>query len=184
MVRKVVEVISVIPRFFNVLLLLISPMALLMLVVGFIMLLDTRATHNRLRDALELEVLTAEAEIASCYPEDGFCFAKYVDVSGADRYDRLDTGYYPGDLRTYITMLEEGDEVVVRYSMDPYETEIVLAEHYEAFVTYKGYYVEMAGMMAVSWFILILHPEILLAALVDDFGTLIDAKWKRVTGLS
>jgi hypothetical protein len=182
--NKAVRVILLILRIFNVFLMIISPMALLMLIVGFLMTLDARSTHRRLQDALDAEVRTVEAEIASCYPEEGFCYAQYVDVSGEDRYDRLDLGYYPDMIRERIGQLERGDVVEVRYSLDRYETEIVIAEYYQEFATCKGYYADMVGIMAVSWFILVLHPEIMLVALVDDVGKVTDPKWKRITGRS
>ncbi len=159
----------------------ISPMALLMLIVGFLMTLDARSAHRRFQEALETEVLTAEAEIASCYHDEGFCYAQYVDVSGEDRYDRLDLGYYPAPIREKLDRLERGDVVEVRYSLDPYETGIVIAENYQDFLTYWGYLADMVGIMAVSWFILVLHPEIMLLALIDDVGKLSDSKWKRMT---
>jgi len=178
---KIINIFTIILKFFNVLLMAISPMALLMLIVGFLMTLDARSAHRRLQEALEKVVLTAEAEIASCYPDEAFCYAQYVDVSGEERYDRLDLGYYPDSIREKLGRLERGEQVEVRYSLDPYETGIVFAEYYQDFVTYWGYYADMVGIMLVSWFILVLHPEVMLITLVEDIGKLSDSKWKRMT---
>jgi len=173
----------VVKRFVNVLLLLISPMALLMLIVAVIMFLDTHGAYRRRVQALEEVPLTAEAAVASCYEDDHYCFAEFTDVRGRERYGKLDWRYYSKEVVAELSTLTRGDVVTVRYASDWYESEVMLAEHYEAFLNYRGYVYEMGGVALVSWAILILHPEVMLFALVDDIGARVDGKWKRMTGL-
>lgn len=177
------KIILTVPRVVNVFLLLISPMALLMLIVAIIMLLDYQGAHHRQRRALEEITLTTTATIASCYEEDRYCYAEFTDVHGRERYGRLDWRYYYPAVAAELATLSRGDTVSVRYANEPYENDIVLAEYYDAFATYRGYLYEMGGIALVSWLILILHPEIMLVALVDDIGAHVDRKWNRILGL-
>lgn len=165
----------------NVLLMLISPLALLMLIVALIMFLDYQGAHQRQIKALEAAPRTTTATISSCYDEDEYCYAEFIDAAGRERYGKLDWRYYAEPVQAELAEMERGDPVVVRYAHDQYENDIVLAQQYDAFVHYKGYMYEMGGIAAVSWAILILHPEVMLYALVDDIGTHFDNKWQRMT---
>jgi hypothetical protein len=77
--------------------------------------------------------------------------------------------------------MDRGDTIYVRFAQRERENEIILAEHYDDFTNYKGHLIETGSIALVSWVILILHPEIMLFSLVDNLGSIFDAKWKRMT---
>jgi len=168
--------------FFSVLLMAISPMALLMMIVAIIMLLDYHGAHERRRRALEEVPLTTTATITNCYENEYFCFVTFTDSQGRERYGKLKWSYYPDEATAELTALTHGDVLQIRYANELYEDTVVLAEHYDAFRNYKGYLYETGGIALVSWIILILHPEIMLLALIDDIGTHVDRKWNRIIG--
>ena len=165
----------------NVFLLVISPMALLMLLVALLMFPDHHRTHRRRIEALEAVPLTVAATIRMCEDNSHYCYAEFTDAEGHDRYGKLEWTYYAKPVKAELAKLERGDKIVVRYAHDQYVDDIVPAQQYDAFLHYKGYMYEMGGIAAVSWTILILHPEVMLYALVDDIGTHFDDKWQRMT---
>jgi hypothetical protein len=178
--KGLVRIPGLILHLFDVLLLLISPLALLMVIVALVMLVDTWGTHNRLRQALEEVPLTVQADVASCYPEDGYCFTTFVDQRGRERYGKLNWRYYSPEVRADLEALERGDQVLVRYPDDWGENEVILAGDYHDFQEYRGYFYDMGIVGLVSWFILIRHPEVLLFTLVDEIGAYFDTKWNRM----
>lgn len=178
--KGLIRIPGLILHLFDVLLLLISPLALLMVIVALVMLVDTWGTHNRLRQTLEEVPLTIQAEIASCYPEDGYCFTTFVDQQGRERYEKLDWRYYSPDIHADLESLERGDLIQVRYPDDWGENEVILAEFYDDFQQYRGYLYDMGSIALVSWLVLIRHPEVLLFTLVDEIGAYFDAKWNRM----
>ena len=181
MFKKLRKYILAIKAFIDVLLLAISPMALLMLIVVVIMLPDNYGAHRRLREALEKTPQTAMATITNCYEEDRYCSAGCVDTDGQEHYCKLDWRYYPEEIRVGLARLERGDMVTVRFAPQAPNGEVVLAEHYEVFTEYKGYLYDLGIVGLVCWGILILHPEIMLFSLVDNFNQVLDTKWKRMT---
>ena len=186
--QRMMEIINIvfsnIKKFVNIFLWLISPLAFLMLIVAIIMLMDFQGKHHRQRAALEEEPLVATATITSCFPEERFCYAEFTDITGRERHGRLDWRYYSNVMQLDLKSLGQWDRISVRYARDKYADDIVLANHYGAFLTYRGYYFDMGGIALVSWGILMLHPEIMLIALVKDLETYIDKKWNRITGLT
>jgi hypothetical protein len=168
-------------RVINVFLMLISPMALLMLIVGLIMGIDHHGRFQRQLAALEEVPRTTTATIASCYPDERYCYANFTDTTGLERYGKLEWRYYDANVIAKLETLERGDNLLVRYSDDEDEHILILAEHYDAFAIYRRYISDMAWIVLVSLVILILHPEVMLYALVDDMGAYFDRKWKRMT---
>ena len=176
-------VVVVAAKLFDVLLWLISPLALLMLIVGMITFLDRWGTHRRLRLALEEDYLVASATISWCYQDGGYCYTDFTDEQGRERYGKLDWRFYSKAVRAELSELDRGQTVLVRYASDEFEDDLVLAEHYHAFLHYRGYIYDTVGLALASWLILIRHPEVMLLALVDDLGPRVDEKWKRMTDL-
>jgi hypothetical protein len=181
MIEKLRILILNIIRVINVFLMLISPMALLMLIVALIMGIDHHGRFQRQLAALDEVPRTTTATIASCYPEERYCYANFTDTTGLERYGKLEWRYYATDVIAELETLERGDTILVRYPDDEDEEILILAEHYNAFAIYRRYISDMAWIALVSWFILFLHPEVMLYALVDDMGAYFDRKWKRMT---
>ncbi|MBN1303066.1 MAG: hypothetical protein JXA13_01425 [Anaerolineales bacterium] len=155
-------------KFVSLLLMAISPMALLMLIVAIIMFFDDYGSHQRMIIALDEVPLTATAVISSCYPEDRYCYVQFSDQSGRERFEKLDWRYYPEASVQESKTLTTGDQVIVRYANQLYASESVLAGNYQEFLDYRGYYYEMGGIALVCWVNLILYPEVMLFALVED----------------
>jgi hypothetical protein len=179
---KARTILAWIPRLFNVFMMLISPMVYLLLIVGFIMMLDTIGSHRRLVEKLEEVPHSTDVVITSCYEEGHYCFADFVDENGIKRYGKLDWRYYPEDTANWLATLERDDVVRVRYADYRFEDNVVLAEYYGHFLNYKGHLVQNGGIILVCWLILIIHPEVLLFSLVENMGSTVDTKWKRMTG--
>jgi hypothetical protein len=180
MKNKILTILYWIPRGINIFLMLISPMVLILLIVGFVMLLDTIGTQRRLIERLEEVPLTTSAVISFCYAEERYCFSDFVDENGIERYGKLDWRYYSDETTAWLASLDRDDVVEVRYAAYQYEDNIVLVEEYDRFLDYKGHLYQNGGIMLVSWFILMLHPEALLFSLVDDLGSAVDEKMKRM----
>jgi len=182
MKEKVRSILKWIPRLFNVFLMLISPMVYLLLIVGFIMTLDTIGSHRRMVEKLEEVPHTTEAVITSCYEDGRYCFVEFVDENGIERYGKLDWIYYPEDTTDWLATLERDDVVNVRYADYRFEENVVLVEYYARFLNDKSHLIQNGGIVLVCWLILIIHPEVLLVLLTDNMGKTVDIKWKRITG--
>lgn len=181
MIEKLRSLIMNILRLINVFLMLISPMALLMLIVGLIMGIDYHGRLQRQLAALEEVPRTTTATIASCYPDERYCYANFTDTTGLERYGKLEWRYYAEDVIDKLEALERGDTILVRYADDEYENILILAEHYDAFPIYRRNISDMISIVLVSLFILFLHPEVMLYALVDDMGAYFNRKWQKMT---
>ena len=119
--------------------------------------------------------------ISGCYEENRYCFADYIDTAGLERYGKLDWRYYPEEVVSELMLLQRGEMVEVRYAEQAYENNVILMDQYDAFINYKGYLVDAAGIVLVCWIILILHPEVMLFSLVEDINLILQDKWRRVT---
>ncbi|MBN1264723.1 MAG: hypothetical protein JXA25_04470 [Anaerolineales bacterium] len=171
-----------IPRVIDLFLMAISPMVLLLLIVGVIMMMDTIGAHRRLLEKLEEVPHTTGARITSCYPEEYFCFADFIDENGIDRYGKLEWRYYSEETTARLVTLKRDDIIEVRYADYRFEDHIVLAAEYDNFLIYKGHIIQNGGIILGCWLILILHPEVMLVTLVDNLRTIVDKKWKRKMG--
>jgi hypothetical protein len=157
----------------------ISPIALLLFIVGFIMLLDNHNAYQRLRGRLEQAPLTSTATISFCAEESQYCFADFTDSLGRERFGKIEWKYYPAEATAGLEGLEPGDQISIRYASYQYEERVVLAQYYPAFLGYKGYYYEEGGIMLACWLVLLFFPEIMLYGLVDDISSLVKSKWQE-----
>ena len=181
MKKKLTAILHLAKQYTNVFLMAISPMALLMLIVAFIMFLDYYGEHQRLQETLDEAVLTTTATITSCYNDNRRCYAEFTDIQGNERYGTLNWKYYPRTVADKLANFERGATVQIRYARQRYQNDIVLAEYYHIFLSYKGYLYEIGGIALVSWIILILHPEIMLYTLIDNLDAYMKEKWDRIT---
>ncbi len=180
MLVKLVRIAKITLQSLHIFLWAISPMAALLLIVALIAGLDQGGAHRLLRSRLEANPQTAAAVISGCHPDSGYCFADFVDSQNQQRYGVLQWRYYAEDIQTKIMNLPRGTVIQVRYAAEIYENQVVLADHFQEFYEFKGHIYDVIGLGAISWVILMLHPETLLFMLVPDMGARIEQKWKRM----
>jgi hypothetical protein len=180
MFAKFKKLFNTIKQIANIILLIMSPMAVFMLIVAFLVGLEQGGLHRELRQELTAQKLTAPATITNCYPDSGYCFAEFIDHQGNERYGTLEWRYYDDVTKAEIMAFDSGKQIEVHYATPLYENSLVLSDQFDVFYAYKGHYYNAARIIIISWAILMLHPEVLLFALVPDIEKKIGQKWQRM----
>jgi hypothetical protein len=139
----------------DVFLLAVSPLAILMFVVGLIVLADRAGEHNRfVRDLRAGSVVNAE--VTEVDQEEDLITVRYL-AGGEERYGLLYTHYYPGAFED----LRAGQSVRVRILPQAYEARVAWEERFAQVEGYLGYAVEPGIILAIAWLVVVLHPEFL-----------------------
>jgi len=146
----------------DVFLFLLSPLAILCVVVAVIVLADRYATHRGDVLAFEREGAPVSAAVFRIEPEDGLVIVAYPE-GGETRYGLMYTHYYPQAL----TVLNEGQRLTVRALPAGQGDRVVWEERFGQFAGYWGYATAPLGMLVCAWAVVILHPEFLYLGYAD-----------------
>lgn len=135
----------------------LSPMAILGFVIIAIIVLDGFGTHVNFLRALEEHGTIAAGTLHYDGADDP---TAVVEVDGAQtEYHVVYLKYYSKDT---LAALADGQVVRVRYTAPPvYEYRAVLEDHFDEVRAYWGYLKEVIWVLAVCWFMVVLHPELL-----------------------
>ncbi len=153
-------------QFFDVLLALISPLALIMFLVGCIVLVDKYGAHlGQLRRMESLGRIT-EAVVDFGSPEHDWVFVDYLDGT-EERSGVLEMRYYPAETWD---LMQPGATIQIRCL--PMTTRgsdrVVLANRFDDFRRYRAYLQPDALiLLGFSWVVFLFKPQLLYAGLVD-----------------
>lgn len=144
-------------RTVDVFVLALSPMAILGFVIATIIMLDGFGTHVNFVRALQQDGQLGSGTLYYDGPADTTAVVELDEPDGEMLI--LYTRYYsPATLNS----LAEGQTVRVRYTAPPeHEYKAVLEDHFDEVRAYWGYLKEVIWVLAVCWFMLVLHPELL-----------------------
>lgn len=144
-------------RTVDVFVLALSPMAILGFVVIAIIALDGFGTHVNFVRGLEQHGAIAAGTLYYDGADDPTAVVELA--GGQQEYLVLYMKYYSRDT---LAALSDGQTVRVRYTAPPeHEYKAVLEDHYDEVRAYWGYLKEVIWVLAVCWFMLVLHPELL-----------------------
>jgi len=165
-------------RFFDLLLIAISPLMVIMFIIAVIMGLDYGGTHLRLVNRLEQkgQVTTGTIETISIYSNS--LTVSLPDPDGNVQKSYLELKYYSEET---IQSLAVGDEVAIRYvpGINNFPIDLVLEEHLDQV---RGYFslalrqVIIIGL--ISWVFIVIHPEVLFFGFGQEY---LDGMQKALT---
>jgi len=146
----------------DIILMVLSPLAILMVIVGVIVLMDRGSEHDRFVRSMREDGQVIEGIISGLDREDEIIFV-HTTSQGEDSYWLLYTKYYPEAL----DLLDEGQKVRIRYLPPGYEAEVIWEDHFDAFEGYRGYALDVGVMLLAAWLIVVIHPEFLYIGYLD-----------------
>lgn len=144
--------------FLHILLFSVSPMFILMFIVGVIVLLERGGAHYQFVRQLETEGLVAEAVVEGLSLENDWAMLRLAAPDGMgnpNRFGILELQYYP-DLRQ---RLQNGDRIQVRYLPPSYESRTALESRLDEVRGYWGWALEAGVLMLISWLVVIFYPH-------------------------
>jgi len=144
----------------DTLLMLLAPLSVIAIVVCVIVLLDRGGTHFRMVQKFERECLVVEARIVVSEPAESIGWMVEFDdpVQAQTRTGWLEDHYYSAEVKATFA---RNARVIIRYLPQPYETDVVLNDHFGQVQRYWGFAYDVGIMFLVSWVIVVLHPEFL-----------------------
>ncbi len=148
-------------RFFDLLLMAISPLMMIMFIIAVIMGMDYGGAHLRLLSRLEQkgQVTTGRIDYISIHGN-----SLTVSLPGSDGSEikgYLELKYYSEET---IQSLAVGDEVTIRFvpGLNDYPIDLALEEHLDQVRGYFSLALRQVLIMAlVSWVVIVIHPEVL-----------------------
>jgi len=163
---------------FDVLMLLLSPLAMLMFIVGVIALLDRGGAHYRFVNRLERSGQVTEGTIISSEKDAvlGWSLALEELDQEETQYVFLQDRYYPAEVSTG---LHAGGIVTVRYLPGYESAYVVLEEYFGEVKGYLGFAIEPWGIMLAAWLWLIFCPELLYLGYYHSFDTVMSMRSTR-----
>jgi hypothetical protein len=151
---------------FDLFLLLISPLAILMFVVGVIVILDRTGTQQSFLRRLEQTGVVAQAVVDRVDPD--WIVVRLTDQAGNEpRIGLIKPVYYPHEV---VSALKPGDLVSVRYTNPEFESQAVLNDHLADVQNYWGFLWEPAIMMLIAWVVIVRWPYLLFWGFIEDGG--------------
>ncbi len=144
-------------------LLLISPLAILMFVVGTIMALDGYSTHRDFLRRLAQNGATAQAIVERA--DETWVFVRFADPQGDPaRVGLVRRSYYPAQV---LAALQPGARLEIRYLLPIFESQAVITDRMADVEGYWGFLWQPGILLLASWVVIILHPEPLFWGFVD-----------------
>jgi hypothetical protein len=137
-------------------LLVMSPLAILMVIVAVIVLLDRAGEHAQFLNAMHTHGRVVDGQVSGVEREDALIFVRYID-GGQEETGLLYTKYYPEALN----MLNEGQALRIRFDPHDVDRNLVWEDHFSAVENYWGYAVDSGLMLLIGWLIVVIHPEFL-----------------------
>jgi hypothetical protein len=152
--------------YLNLLMLLLSPLAILMFVVGVIVMFDRTATHQGFLRRLEQSGVVTQAVIERV--DANWIVVRFADLTDQEpRIGLVNPVYYAPEV---LPALKPGVAVSVRYMFPDYESQGVLNEHLTAVQNYWGFLWQPGIMMLIAWVIVVRYPDLLFWGFLDDSG--------------
>lgn len=151
----------------DVVLLILSLFAIILVVIGALMTVENVATHRRYVWRLEEAGQVTQGTVDFQSPEHDWIFIEFTDAQGETRSTVLEMKFYPESAWERLT---PGTQVAIRYLPYPQigSDRIVLEREFERVKDYVGFFENDAGtVFLVCWAILILKPQVLYLGLVD-----------------
>ena len=159
----------------DMLLLLLSPLAILMFVVGVIVVIDRTGTHQAFLRRLEQNPVLTQAVVDQI--DSDWIVVRFADPNEKEaRIGLVKPVYYPPEV---IRALKPGDTVNLRYMAPAYESQAVLDDYYAAVQNYLGFLIEPLIILLVAWVVIVRYPDLLFWGFIDDFSPFQQARPAR-----
>lgn len=140
----------------DLILLTLSPFAILMFLVGAIGFTEAYGTHRAFVRSMTERGLIAEAQISMYQAGDQYIAVEFRDENGETRYGTIDTRYYN------LEKLENLDSTLsIRYLPERYESSYIIEDYFFDFRDYNDNLVTPFLLMAISWLVIVLKPQFL-----------------------
>jgi len=141
----------------DMIMVLISPMYILLFVVGVISLMDQHNQFNRFMRMLDTNSYVVEAEVEIPMDE-GKVHLQYFTSDGEEHMAYLDVRYNP---RPVLESLYAGQQVEIRCPEPSFEGNAVLEEYYPAVRESHDYARDPLIVMGIGWLLIIFYPQFL-----------------------
>lgn len=150
------------------LMLLLSPLAILMFVVGVIVVLDRAGTHQAFLRRLEQNSVLTQAVVDQVDAD--WIVVRFADPNEKEpRIGLVKPVYYPPEV---VRALQPGDTVSLRYMAPAYESQAVLNDYYNDVQNYLGFLWEPGIILLIAWVVIVRYPDFLFWGFIDDFDLL------------
>lgn len=162
-------VIAMIMRGLYFLLAILSPLALIVILVSGINIIESVSSHHQFVKNLEAESMTAEAVVSSISLTEEWILLRYSD---SERSGVLEFQYYPPDVRRNLEAMSAGDVILIHH-LSP-ETRgsdrVIVAGRLANLQSYRGFLDDRtAVLLAFSIMLLILKPQLLCRIVAPAF---------------
>lgn len=145
--------------YFNILMGLISPLFIILFVVGAVVVLDRFGQFNAFINGLKEDSRVTAAVVTRAYDDElGSVGVEYDWKEGQTFWGALKAAYHPpGVLRG----LQVGQRVTIRYPDPPRDGGVVLEEYYPQVQYSYDFVSEPLIVMLVCWVLIVFYPRFL-----------------------
>jgi hypothetical protein len=169
--RLLTKLIKLLLGFLDGFILLISPMTILLFVVGVIAMIDRVGIHQGFLRKLDQSGMVTTATVSSIFrsavSDEPTIAVDFMDQLQQERMGFIQTKYYPAEV---VDSIHRGDVVNIRYLEPAYESQAILNDYYSNVCGYFGFAYDVIVMMLISWVLIIIHPEFLLLGFGQDWS--------------
>jgi hypothetical protein len=175
------KLLRTLPLIAHILLLFAAALAPLMFLVGVIAAIDRWGIHQRMLTNLAQYGKPAQAQISYVDEEYNRAGLHFWDEAGEERYGTLDLRFYPPAVQAQI--LPDAQVEILYIAANVSESEkTVLREYYSQVQNAPGVDVDVWGLLAVSWLLVMFHPQFVFAGILP-FDSLFDPAALEKKGL-
>ncbi len=158
----------------DVLLLIMSPIAILFFLLGSIMLPVELNEHPNYLEALDKETIIVEARVDYIY-DDGDIHLEFTNPEGKQDYRILDTIYYTPETQASLQI----DSIhIIRYVPKNYDVEPALENHLDQVRAYRQDLSGLYFILGISWLALIIRPDFLYVGYISNYEALFNREIK------
>lgn len=150
--------------------LIISPLMILLFIVGVIALMDRTGNHQSFLRKMDQGLVTTATVSSLLHSDDSDelnIAVNFIDLLQQERFGLIKTMYYPTEI---VNSIKPGDIVNIRYLEPGYESQVILNDYYANVRNYFGFAYDVIVVMVVAWGFIIIHPEFLFWGFSEEKG--------------